>query len=425
MSKTKYYNKIGEHVFTGKLENGLSVTVVPKQGFKKAMAFFATNYGGADRRFRLSGEWIDTPAGVAHFLEHKMFDMENGDNALTLLSERGASANAFTSSGMTAYYFESTEGFADNLRLLLQFVSTPYFTEESVDKEQGIIGQEIRMTEDNPEYSIYHNFMKLLFRENPVRDSVAGTVESIGEITAETLYNCHKVFYNPSNMSLCVVGDVKPEEVMEIAREVLTMPAGEQPARDYGTEPAGGPETTRSLQIMDVGTPMFLAGSKVESEKSGQAYLRQELLGELALAVFAGKASPLYERLYNDGLITSDFTAEFEKTAGIACVMFSGESRDPEAVLEEILKEAEHVANVGVDEELFARRKKAAVGSNIRGLNSFDNICYTVSIGNFNGFDPFESIQILSGFTASDVTEFIRAHITREKTAMAVVRAAE
>ena len=423
MTKMKFYNSIGEHVYTAVTENGLRVTVVSKRGFNKAMAFFATNYGGADRRFQCKGQWIDTPAGVAHFLEHKMFDMEGGENALTLLSERGASANAFTSAGMTAYHFESTEHFEDNLRLLLQFVSKPYFTQESVDKEQGIIGQEIRMTEDDPNYAIYHDFMKLLYAENPIRDSVAGTVESIREITAQTLYDCHEVFYNPSNMSLCVVGDVDPQDIMKIVNEILTMPAGERPARDYGEEKSQIPTAARSDRVMDVGTPMFLIGSKASPSPAGTAYLKQELTGELALSILAGRSSPLYERLYNDGLIGKDFSVEFDQVAGTATILFEGQSKDPEAVFEAIQSEVQRISKDGIDPALFDRRKKAMLGRKIRALNSFDNICYTVSVGNFNGFDPFATTDLLSKLSARDIEAFLCENVTREKMAMAVVHA--
>ena len=192
MMNSKHFSKINETLYTAELPNGLRINVVTKPGFELGYAVFATNYGGAHRRFFLNGQWHDTPAGVAHFLEHKMFDMPDGDNALSVLSANGAQPNAFTSSGMTAYYFSSTSGFEKNLRMLLKFVSTPYFTDETVSKEQGIIGQEIGMVEDSPGYVIYNRLMRMLYEHNPVRDQVAGSVESIAEITAETLYNCHK-----------------------------------------------------------------------------------------------------------------------------------------------------------------------------------------------------------------------------------------
>ena len=228
------YRGIGETLYGTKLANGLEVRVIPKKDFSTCYAAFAADYGGACRRFAVDGKTVDTPAGVAHYLEHKMFDLPNGDSALNILSANGADPNAFTSSGMTCYYFQCTEGFEENLRMLLHFVSTPYFTAETVRKEQGIIGQEIRMGEDNPGIAVYYNLLRLLYAHHPIRDRVAGTVESIAEITAETLYDCHRVFYAPSNMALCVEGDVDPDEIARIAEEVLPKDCAPVPRADFG-----------------------------------------------------------------------------------------------------------------------------------------------------------------------------------------------
>ena len=201
------YSRIGERVFEETLPNGLRLRVIEKPHHAKSCAFFVTRYGGMDLRFQLNGQWRDTPAGIAHYLEHKMFDTEDG-NALQELAQNGAEPNAFTSNDITAYYFYSTEHFYENLKILLEFVSVPYFTEESVEKEQGIIAQEIRMVEDTPDWQSYTQLMGCLYERSPARVSVAGTVESIREITAETLYDCHRAFYHPGNMVLCVVGNV-------------------------------------------------------------------------------------------------------------------------------------------------------------------------------------------------------------------------
>ena len=201
------YNKVGETMAHEVLGNGLNVFVFPKPEYQKSYAFFATNYGGMNTRFCLNGEWHQTPEGVAHYLEHKMFDTEEG-NALQDLAANGASPNAFTSNAITGYYFESTEKFMENLKILLSFVSIPWFTKESVDKEQGIIGQEIGMIEDNPDWRVFTNLMKALYQNHPIRISVAGSVESISHITPEILYACHKAFYDPANMVLCVAGNV-------------------------------------------------------------------------------------------------------------------------------------------------------------------------------------------------------------------------
>ena len=200
------FPRVGERMYREVLENGLHVFVFPKPEFQKSYAFFATNYGGMDLRFCLDGTWHDTPAGVAHYLEHKMFDTREG-NALQKLTANGASPNAFTSNAITGYYFECTEQFEENLKTLLSFVSVPYFTQESVDKEQGIIGQEIGMIEDDPDWKVFTNLMKGLYEHHPIRLSVAGSVESIARITPQTLYDCHKAFYDPANMVLCVAGN--------------------------------------------------------------------------------------------------------------------------------------------------------------------------------------------------------------------------
>ena len=231
----KLYPRIGEEVIWVTLDNGLPVCIVPKKGFSRKYALFATRYGGMDMRFRLNGQWLDTPAGIAHYLEHKMFDTEDG-NALQELAMNGAEPNAFTSNAITCYYFDSTEKFYENLEILLSFVSVPYFTDESVEKEQGIIGQEIGMIEDNPEWQVYKQLMQSLYHTSPARTPVAGSVESIRKITAQTLYDCHRAFYTPANMCLVVVGDVEPQQVLDIARRVLPKDSGELIERDYGAE---------------------------------------------------------------------------------------------------------------------------------------------------------------------------------------------
>jgi len=417
----KEYPLIGERLYTEKLPNGLSVFVVPKHGFNKSYAFFATDYGGADRRFKLSGNWIDTPEGVAHFLEHKMFDTETG-NALTELSANGASPNAYTSTDITAYHFESVGKFAENLEMLLSFVSVPYFTPDSVEKEQGIIGQEICMVEDDPDYCLYYGLMKSLFRCNPLRDSVAGTVDSIAGITPETLYSCHKVFYNPSNMALCVAGDIDPAEVISIAQRVLPKERGEIPERDYGPREAPQPESALFTKTMEVSLPLFLAGCKTEPAARGPDSLRLELVGAIALDILAGHSSPLYLRLYGEGLVNSDFSASFEAAVGTAYTMFGGETRDPERVFHEVKREIIRLSDAGPDPALFGRIKKAAIGSQIRFLNSFDAICSGVVNGYFRGYELFDSPELLASITANDVTAFFRERMSIDNMALSVIR---
>ena len=411
--KQKFYERIGESVYQETLPNGLQIFVVPKPGYTKKYAFFATRYGGMDTRFQLDGQWLDTPAGIAHYLEHKMFDTEEG-NALQELAKNGAEPNAFTANAMTGYYFDSTDHFEENLEILLSFVSVPYFTEESVAKEQGIIGQEIRMIEDNPDWQIYTRMLQALYSKSPARTSIAGTVESISHITAETLYDCHKAFYTPSNMVLTVVGDVDPIHVVDLARRILPREGGPVIPRDYGDEPETVAERETSC-AMEVSCPQFLAGFKCRPAQDGEEYMRLALIGDMACDILLGDSSPLYLRLYDEGRINTSCGGSFEMMPGIAYLYAAGDSKEARAVTAAIQKEAERLAREGIDEDFYQRIRKASFGANLRGLNSFENIAVSLSEGYFHDYDPFRFPQVFDSITKSDVEAFLRDNILPER----------
>ena len=411
--KQFFYERIGESVYQETLPNGLRIYVVPKPGYTKKYAFFATRYGGMDTRFQLNGEWLDTPAGIAHYLEHKMFDTKEG-NALQELAKNGAEPNAFTANAMTGYYFDSTDHFEENLEILLSFVSVPYFTEESVSKEQGIIGQEIRMIEDNPDWQIYTRMLQALYSRNPARTSIAGTVESISHITAETLYDCHKAFYTPSNMVLAVVGDVDPQHVVDLARRILPREGGPVIPRDYGEEPDAVAER-ETVCAMEVSCPQFLAGFKCRPAQDGEEYMRLSLIGDMACDILLGDSSPLYLRLYDEGLINTSFGGSFEMMPGIAYLYAGGDSKDARAVTVAIQQEAARLVREGVDEAFYQRVKKAAFGANLRGLNSFENIAVSLTEGYFHGYDPLRFPQVFDSITKADIEAFLRDNILAER----------
>ncbi len=417
--KQSFYERIGESVHRETLPNGLQVCVVPKPGYAKKYAFFATRYGGMDTRFCLDGKWLDTPAGIAHYLEHKMFDTREG-NALQELAKNGAEPNAFTANAMTGYYFDSTEHFEENLRILLSFVSIPYFTEESVAKEQGIIGQEIRMIEDNPDWQIYTRMLQALYSRSTVRTSIAGTVESISHITAETLYDCHKAFYTPSNMALTVVGDVDPIHVVDLARRVLPKVSGPVIPRDYGDEPEAVAERETRL-VMEVSCPQFLTGFKCRPAEDGEDYLRLALLGDMACDILLGDSSPLYLRLYDQGLINTSFGGAFEMMPGVAYLYAGGDSKDARRVMAEIQREADRLVREGIDEEFYQQVRRAAFGSNLRGLNSFENIAVSLTEGYFHGYDPFRFPQVFESITKEDVAAFLRENIRGERAVLSEI----
>ena len=415
------YPRVGETLWRDTLPNGLRLSVVTKPGFVRSVAAFAVRYGSADRRFRCGGEWLDTPAGVAHFLEHKMFDMPGGEDVIKAMAGAGADANAFTSVDVTNYHFESTENFCDNLRLLLRFVTTPCFTAESVAREQGIIGQEIRMTDDNPNYVIFFELMRCLYDHHPIRDSVTGTAESIARITPETLYSCHRMFYTPGNMTLSVVGDVDPEQVRAIALELLPDSPGALPERDYGAAEQLLPAARRYTRSMAVSAPQMLMGVKLTPGLTGDAMLRQKLIAGAALRYLCDQSSPLFTRLYTDGLINDDFYTDMDFSAGTATIMIGAETRDPERVRSEVLAAAAQIAHSGLDADRFRRLVRSAYGARVRGLNSFFTLCFSLSDADFCGYNSFDAFDVSKTITAEDLRAFFAENLTDERAAMSVI----
>ena len=416
----KLYERIGEEVFRATLPNGLPVYIVPKKGFSRKYALFATRYGGMDMRFEKDGQWLDTPAGIAHYLEHKMFDTEEG-NALQELAKNGAEPNAFTSNAITCYYFDATEKFYESLEILLSFVSVPYFTDESVQKEQGIIAQEIGMIEDNPEWQVYKQLMQALYHTSPARTPVAGSVESISHITAQTLYDCHKAFYTPANMCLVVVGDVKPERIIASANQILPAKSGPLIRRDYGAEEELTAAEHFVSAAMEVSMPTFLVGFKCPPQHGGEQEHRFTAIGELACDVLMGESSPLYARLYAEGLINGSFGAAFDLLPGASYVYAGGDSKDPQAVAEAILAEAQRLVSQGVDGDYYRRVVNANFGAALKALNSFESIAVSMAEGCFQGYDPYRFPEVYDSITVEDVLDFLRQNMTRDHMALSVI----
>lgn len=411
---------LGEKIYEDTLPNGLRIKVVPKRGFARSYAFFATDYGSMDTRFRLDGKDYVSPDGVAHYLEHKMFDMPDG-NALQKMSQTGASPNAFTSYNITAYHFSCTSMFEENFRTLLQFVSQGYFTQESVEKERGIIAQEIKMYADNPASRVDENLFCAMYRNHPIRVPVAGTVESIQDITAQTLIDCHRAFYDPSNMVLCVVGDVDPRQIHDIALEILPKVPGGASERDYGEKEPAAPNQHTITQEMEVSMPMFSVGFKGAEVPKGPQRLRQEIIGDLAGEILCGESSRLYQEMYESGLIDPGFGVSYSLVRELSMLCLGGDSDNPQAVLDAVLEEAQRVVKEGVDEELFLRLKRSAVGRRIRGLDSFEGLCYRLALSDFDGYDYFTFPALYESITAEDVRQLIAREITPEQAVLSVI----
>ena len=419
------YPRLGEQLYKQKLPNGLTVMVVPRPGFTRKLAYFVTDFGSIHTDFTLEGRQIHAPAGIAHFLEHKMFDLPGDRDVSAELAALGAGTNAFTSYDMTAYYISCTENFEPALKLLLEFVSTPYFTQESVEKEIGIIDQEIGMHLDTPDSRVFENLALGLYENHPIRIPILGTSESIRQITPELLYDCHRAFYTPGNMILCVVGDVSPDRVAEIAEEIL----GKEP-RPVGKKLRPWTETmeraaAEQTMEMDVAMPMFNLGFKCEYPGNGENAIRQEMIGDLAAEALFGESSELYLRLYEDGLIDSSFGGGFETIDGMAMLLCSGDSYEADRIRDALLEQAEKIAREGIPEDAFLRMKRSAFGRRIRDLDSFDSTCFRLCAYELSDFDYFRFPGVYESIEKADIQEFLHRVVRAERCSLSVVNPLE
>lgn len=416
-----HYPELDETVFREQLPCGLTVEVVPRKGFTKKLAYLAADFGSIHTDFQLDGQVYHAPAGTAHYLEHKLFDMPDGRDVSAEFAALGASVNAFTSYDMTAYYFSCTEGFDQCLELLLEFVTTPCFSEESVESERGIIDQEIGMNLDSPDSVLFDALAEAMYVSHPIRVPILGTRQSIRQITPQVLETSHRAFYAPENLLLCVVGDVDPEKVCAAARRVLgdgRRPAGKKlrPWREDMTcrEPEAG-------RKMDVSMPTFSLGFKCEPVGAGEEAIRREMVADLAAEALFGESSELYLRLYQEGIIDSSFGGGYETADGCALLICSGDSENPEAVREAILSQAEEICSQGIRQEDFLRMKRSALGQRIRALDSFDSTCFRLCAYHFSGFDYFRFPELYRQITPEEVTGFLARTVTRERSCLCVI----
>ena len=416
----KTYPALGETVYRHTLPNGLRIVVIPRVGFTKKLAYFVTDYGAVHREFTCDGQHYVMPEGVAHFLEHKMFDMPDMDVSAKF-AQLGAAINAFTSYDMTAYYFSCTAHFEDCLALLLQYVSTPYFTAESVRKEQGIIGQEIGMNEDNPDTRIFEDLMVAMYENHPIREPILGSRESIAQITPEILALCHKAFYRPGNMLLCVVGNVDPEAVAAAAEKILPKEDTATVTRTEDWPEEMTPRERFVSRCMEVAMPMFQLGFKSVCPGKGEQAVYQETVGDLAAEMLFGESSPLYLRLYEEGLIDGSFGGGYETVDGMAMLTASGDSEDPAAVRDAILQQVQKLVKEGIEEKDFLRMKRSALGRRIRDLDSFDSLCFRTCAYTLSEFDYFRFPEIYRQVTAEDVLKFLEQTVKQERCCLSVI----
>ncbi|MEI2457921.1 insulinase family protein [Bacillus subtilis] len=418
MIKPIEYEQLQETLYHEKMSNGLDVYVLPKKGFNKTYAVFTTKYGSIDNRFVPLGknEMVHVPDGIAHFLEHKLFEKADGD-VFQDFSKQGASANAFTSFTRTAYLFSSTSNVERNLETLIDFVQDPYFTGKTVEKEKGIIGQEINMYDDNPDWRLYFGVIENMYKEHPVRIDIAGTVESISHITKDLLYECYETFYHPSNMLLFIVGPVDPEAIISQVRE-------NQGKKPYTDQPEIKREEVKEQEAvfrkekeikMNVQGPKCLVGLKSKNPfKLGKELLKHELSMNLLLEALFGKSSAQYESLYEKGYIDETFSFDFTAEYGFGFAAIGGDTPEPDQLAEDISSMLLRAGELITAEKIELARKKK-IGTFLKALNSPEYIANQFTRYAFLDMSLFDVVTVLEQITLEDVQNVIQEEIAADR----------
>lgn len=412
-------------LFTEVLDNGLTVAVLVKPGYKQVTGRVATHYGSIDSRFvnPQDGKEIDVPDGIAHFLEHKLFEEEDG-NVADKFSELGAESNAYTTYTNTSYYFTTTQNYEECLDLLLHFVQNPHFTDESVQKEQGIIEQEIRMYLDDPGWRSSANLLEALYAKNPVRIDIAGTVESIHQITKETLYLCHKIFYHPSNMVVFVAGDVDPAKVIEMTRASFNQKSYPEQADIRRLSPEEPPQVNEKqrTQKLVVNQPIFRLGFKdKQAGFRGKELLELDLTTAIIMDAVAGRGSELYTSLYESGLIDHRFGFEFSPEETYSYSYFAGPTRDAKELHQRLLAGLESARRKGLSEDDFERAKKKTIGRVISLMNDLDSAAYMFTDGFFKGIGLFDLIPMARSLKLEAANQRLRDHFDPDQSAVSII----
>jgi predicted Zn-dependent peptidase len=401
------FSQLSETLYHEKLDNGLEVYLLPKDGFHKTYATFTTKYGSIDNKFvPIGGEdYLSVPDGIAHFLEHKLFEKEDGD-VFQDFSKQGASANAFTSFTRTAYLFSSTSNVEKNLETLMDFVQEPYFTEKTVEKEKGIIGQEITMYEDNADWRAYFGLIESMFHNHPVKIDIAGTINSISKVTKDLLYTCYETFYHPGNMLLFVVGPMETDKMMAFIKEnqaKKTFKEQEVIKRHFDDEPGSVHENKKVLK-MNVHTSKCLVGIKeTNPTKQGEELLKHELTVNILLDLLFGKSSDHYQELYESSLIDETFAYDYTGENGFGFAMLGGDTSEPDKLAEKLQNILLQFDPSTIKEEELDRIKKKKIGSFLRALNSPEFIANQFTRYAFNDMDLFEVIPQLENISLEDL----------------------
>ncbi len=421
-------DKVKEKVYIEKLENGMPIMIIPKKGMQKKYMIWGTNYGSNDNVFVVPGEDKETkvPNGVAHFLEHKMFEQENGTNSLDVLTALGVDANAYTTNDHTAYLFECTDNFYEAMDELMDYVQNPYFTDENVEKEKGIIGQEIMMYDDYPDWKVYLNTMQAMYHNNPIKIDIVGTIDSISKIDKEILYKCYNTFYNPSNMAMVISGDFEPEKLLdEIKKRLKDTKANGKIKRIYPEEPESIVQE-KIEQTLEVSQPMFTIGIKdkpIKNVKENEIQIvKKDLAIQILLELLLGKSSNLYKKLYDSNIIFGGIGLSYEYSRTYAHVLISGQSDQPETVYEMFKKEVNYVKNNVIKEEDFNRIQKKIYGEFVREYNDVSDIARMFLADYFKGINSFQYLDEIKNINVEYLIEVLNDVFKEDKMVISIVK---
>lgn len=408
-------SKIKEKAYIEKLENGMTVIIIPKQNTKKKYVIWGTHFGSIDNRFIMpqTGEEVFIPDGVAHFLEHKMFEQPNGTNSLDTLMALGIDANAYTTNDHTAYLFECTDYFYEGLDELMDYVQHPYFTNENVEKEKGIIGQEINMYDDDPGWQLYMNIMDCLYKENPIKIDIAGSIESISKITPDVLYKCYNTFYHPSNMKMVLCGDFEPEQLIEEIKKRLLPKENQGEIKRIYSPKEEVINKTEKIAKMEVSTPMFMVGYK-DIDNNEENRIKKHIAIEILLNMIIGKSSDLYQELYENGMFLSQPELDYEWSSQYAHMLISGFSKEPKLVKQKMDEVIKNMKENGLNEEHFNRIKKKIYGDYVIEYNSVADIGRMFLADSMKGINSFDYIEEFETVT-KEYAEGILRNIFQEK----------
>ncbi len=423
---------LNEKMYTYKLENGLDVIIIPIKNSSRKYAMYGTHFGSINYSFKTleDKDVITVPDGVAHFLEHKLFEQEDGENALDKLTKMGANPNAYTSFNHTAYLFDCTDNFNEIFKALIHFVQNPYLTKENVEKEKGIIGQEIGMYDDDPEWQLFFGFVNCLYGNHAITKDIAGTVDTIAKITPEILYKCYNNFYKPSNMAIVVVGDVSVEETLEIIKNNVKEDKEKSKIERFYGEEKDEIYKKENIKSMDVNLPLVMFGFKdnfnkncLESgyEKDNFNIVEYDVALQIALELIAGKSTKLYEDLYSEGLITREFGLGFSYEEDYAYTAFDNESLNYKEVVKRICDRIKELKENGIDNTEFERIKKMLYGNFVKSFNDVSKIATMVLSDYFKGINSFDYVSCYKKIDKKSVEEAIKKHFDFDKMAISVI----